>query len=263
MKKFILWSLAVLIGLPVLLATFLAFVLFIFFPLQHKWNVYRADAGNDRAWEEADARIVTVAIDILSAGETETATTDIACYRKHWAKPLGIKSGAPSKGISPTSVRTPILVTKLATGGIAEVRLSSACIIAFEENGGSLPRLKHVNRAFIGAPGLPSYCWFSGFRLQDEDILFETTAVTLSYPRIIAIEERPLRSVANRPFVGSSDVNFRPWPRSNHQPVSFSGQQGKDLRSARWDAERSCWSSRSDQCDQELTRYCGANPRTW
>ncbi len=60
MTKIILWIIGIVVGVPLAVVTFGAFMLFVFNPSKHAWNIYRMDAKNDLVWEEAIARVVTL-----------------------------------------------------------------------------------------------------------------------------------------------------------------------------------------------------------
>lgn len=137
--KIVLWIIGIFVGVPVLVVTFGAFMIFGFYPAQHAWNVHRMDAKNDRVWEEAVARVVTVEAELGIEAGIQTIRTDIACYEGYYARPLSLKSGAPTSGLAPKSVGFETLQAELPTGAILDINLRSLCYTVFHTDISSLP----------------------------------------------------------------------------------------------------------------------------
>ena len=87
MAKALLWVLGILVGVPAAVVAFFVFMLFVFYPIQHAWNVYRMDAKNDVVWANDLARIATVEIKLFSDGSANLnmGASDIGTGTKTWA----------------------------------------------------------------------------------------------------------------------------------------------------------------------------------
>lgn len=245
------------VGVPVAVVLFGAFVLFAFYPAQHAWNVFRMDAKNDRVWENAIARVVTVEAKLGSEDRVDTLKTDIICYEGHWARPFDMKAGAPATGIAPKSIGFEVLQADFPTGAILDINLRFLCAHAFNSKVKDLPLKFRYDQINILAPDLSLYCPFSYNRRSDE-FAIQTDAAWVSHPHIVAIKEQPLRNLATRTDMGTSQTPSttsgfsRRWNEINRSRRSGRGA---------WRAKQACWTDTVGRCHEALTRYCGKNLR--
>ncbi|MCG7522764.1 hypothetical protein [Ruegeria sp. Ofav3-42] len=252
MRKVILWIIGIAIGVPALVVAFGAFMLFVFYPAKHALNVYRMDAKNERVWEEGTARVVTVEAELRTTSGIEELETDIICYQGHFARPWTLKNGAPRTGVTPTSVGFESLQVDFPTGATLDIDLYNLCVEAFRTETPKMPIKLEFSDMFVVAPELKLYCSFKlPNRLSEK--FFQTDAAWVSYPRIVSIDERLLKSTTTISEMGSSEV-----PLIGSR---FGRRWGLDFHRSNWSSEKQCWTGRIGQCDEEMNNYCGTNPR--
>lgn len=257
MVKFILWTIGLIIGVPTAFVAFNAFMVFVFYPWLHPRNVERMDAKNDLVWEEAIARIVTVEAELGTMEGTEKLTTDVVCYEGYFARAWNLKDGGPDTGFRPKSIGFEALQAVFPTGATLDIDLSYLCSKVFRMENNELPLKLGHNQTYIVAPELSLYCPFynSEHSGRSKSNALQTDAGWVGHPYIVAIEMRPLRTLATRSEMGSSEVPSvssgfaRRW--------EWATRTGK----SHWNAEKACWTDRVGRCDEALTYYCGKNPR--
>lgn len=248
MVKFILWTIGLIIGLPIAFVTYIAFMIFVYHPAYHSWSVKRMDAKNDRVWEEATARVVTVEASLTTPEGTEELTTDIICYQGYFARPLTPTGGPQETGNRPKSIGFESLQAELPTGATLDIDLRSLCSKAFSMDINDLPLRFEYNEMNIVAPDLSLYCKFPPHRGT-----LHTDAGEVSYPYIVAVKQQPLRTLVTRSDMGSSAT---PYISSG-----FARRWGLNMRRSSWKGGKGCWGGRSGQCNEAMTNYCGENPR--
>ncbi len=213
------------------------------------------DAKNDLVWEEAVARIVTVEVELKTAERTEMLTTDVICYEGYYARPWNLKNGGPTTGFEARSTRYEALEAALPTGASLFVGIRGLCrkALLIDVDIKELPQEIGFNTVKVVAPELLLFCSFPrGYRDQRTTLVY-TDALTVSLPEIVALEDRPLRTVVARADIisddrGWSSESFRRW--------------GRDLRRSNWEDDKDCWNtSVGGQCSEIMTNFCGANPR--
>ncbi|MEM9394596.1 MAG: hypothetical protein AAGA38_12100 [Pseudomonadota bacterium] len=206
MVRVLLWALGILVGVSVSVVAFGAFMHFVFHPAKHQWNVHRMDARNDQVWEEGVARIVTVAAELEGSDASETVKSEIVCYEGYYARPWSLKLGATSSGMAPTSLEPEALQAEFPTGATLDISLRSLCNTVFVETSQELPQKFEHNQINIVAPDLSLHCQFNAFRSHSGEFALRTDAGWVGHPSIVAIEERPLKSVSTRSDLGSSET---------------------------------------------------------
>jgi len=117
----------------------------------------------------------------------------------------------------------------------------------------ALPLKVDLSIAQIVAPELSLYCSFPFYLRRSRQSLLFTDAAIISFPYIVALEEQPLRTLATRSEMGSSET-----PSISY---GFTRRWGSDMRRSDWKDDKGCWSGRVSQCNDEMTNYCGTNPR--
>lgn len=251
MVRFLLSLVGCAIGAAIIFVVWMAVHYFVYAPAKHAWNVYRMDAKNDRVWEEGIARVVRVEVELGTAERVETLGTEIICYEGYFAQTQTLKSEL-SSGLKPRSIGFEAVQAELPTGAVLDIELSWLCDTAFRVKPEELPyRLEH-STMYVVPPGSPAYCGFSSSR-RAGPIHFQTDAGWVGHPHIVTIEERPLRSLATRADLGSSET-----------PTIYSGfyrRWGLDMSPSSWSDKLDCWTGKPGQCDAAITRHCGKNPR--
>ncbi|MEO9516918.1 MAG: hypothetical protein ABJH45_00205 [Paracoccaceae bacterium] len=254
MSKALLWIIGILIGVPAAIVAFLAFLLFVFYPLQHSWNVYRMDAKNDRVWQEGIARVVTVEADLGGGKDIKTLTAQVVCYEGYFAKPFRLKSGAPRTRQGPRSVGFETLQGKFPTGATVDINLRFLCNRVFSTQDIELPlKFKH-NEAAIVAPELSLYCRFRN-KGTTSPYAIHTDAGWVGHAYITAIEKRDLSSLTTRSEMGSSETPSITSGFTRRWPWAFGSH------SSGWKAKDACWTGRAGVCNEALTNFCGKNPK--
>lgn len=253
MAKFILWTIGLIIGVPTAFVAFNAFMIFVFYPWLHPWNVKRMDAKNDLVWEEAIARVVTVEAELGTTEHVVKLTTDVVCYEGYFATAWNLKNGGPETGIGPKSIGFEALQAKFPTGAMLDIDMWRLCDEALLMDIDELPLKVEYSNAQIVGPELSLYCSFPFFISPSDETLLRTDVGWVSFPYIVSLEERPLRTLATRSDMGSSET-----------PSIYSGftrRWGSDMRRSNWKDDEGCWSGRIGSCDEAMTNYCGKNPR--
>ncbi|WP_170766348.1 hypothetical protein [Ruegeria lacuscaerulensis] len=252
MRRAILWIIGIVIGVPFLVVALGAFMLFVFYPAKHALNVHRMDAKNERVWEEGIARVVTVEAEIRTTSGVEKLESDIICYQGHFARPWTLKNGAPKTGITPTSVGFESLQVDFPTGATLYIDLHHLCVEAFRIEIKKMPLKLDGSDMFVVAPELKLYC---SFRLPNRlsEKFFQTDAAWVSYPKIVSIDERLLKSTTTISEMGSSEVSLI--------GSRFARRWGLDFHRSNWRSDKKCWTDKTGQCDEAMNNYCGTNPR--
>lgn len=247
------WILALVIGLPLVIAMWAAFFLFVFFPAQHVLNVWRMDAKTAKLWETAEAQVVTISAQIASDAGVDVLENQIICYDGYFARPLSLKAGAPTAGESPRSVGVQALIGEFPTGGILDMDFSLLCNRVQRGGIGALAQGLEPRELHIVAPTRDQYCKFNPRQAGRSEVL-RTEGGWVSNPEIKSLRTRPLREVATLADLGTTD--------SRKTPTSFSRRWGwsPDRKFSIWSAEEQCWKADGRTCDDELTRICGGKP---
>ncbi len=212
------------------------------------------DAENALLWEAAIARVVTVEVELRTAERRERLTTDVVCYEGYFARPWNFKYGGPTTGFEARSTGYEALEAELPTGASLFVGMRGLCrkALLMDMDIEELPKEIGFTTVKVVAPELLLYCPSPRGYMDQRLTLVYTDALTVSLPEIVALEEWPLRTVVARADLisddrGWSSESFRRW--------------GDELSKSHWKDGEGCWSDRVGQCSEELTNYCGANPR--
>ena len=254
MTKIILLAIGLIVGVPAVLVALSAFQIFVFNPWQHLRNVERMDAKNDLVWEESVARVVTVEAELRTMDRTEKLTVDVVCYEGNFATAWSLKGSGQKTGIGPKSIGFEALQAELPTGGTLDIDMWRLCDEALLMDIEELPLKVEYSNAHIVGPELSLYCRFYPSRASGS-ILINTDAARVGYPYIVALEERPLQTLATRSEMGSSETPSvsngfaRRW--------EWATRTGK----SHWNAEKACWTDNVGRCSETLTNYCGINRR--
>ncbi|MEO0915572.1 MAG: hypothetical protein AAFY31_01075 [Pseudomonadota bacterium] len=252
MKRAILWVVGIVVGVPLAIVTLIAFMLFVFYPLQHAWNVRAADSRNANVWDESTARVVTVEVTVHSEVGPETLQTDVVCHRGHFARPWTLKSGAPATGVAPRSIGSEALEADFPTGAQLFVELRFLCHRVFREEVLDPPWQLKNSQMYVFSSQDSLYCSFSDIGRGGNYVL-QTDAARVEHPIIVAISEKPLASVATLADLGTSET-----PSTS---AEFARTWGREMRRSNWHKEKACWTGRAGVCSDVMTRACGANPR--
>lgn len=251
MIKLILWAVGLIIVVPTAMVAYTAFAFYIYYPWQHPRNIERMDAKNDVVWEEATARIVTVETELGTAEGTEKLSTEVVCYEGYFATKWSIKSGAPKTGFGPRSIGFETLQAKFPTGATLLIDFRRLCDDAIQLEIDKVPLKVRYSTMNIAAPELSLYCSFSFNRNYNVTRIYRADE-WVSYPYIVALEDRPLRSLATRSEMGSSEkpsIYF-----------GFARQWGSDMSRSDWKEDKECWDDNVGRCNEEMTNYCGKMP---
>jgi len=253
MVKFLLWTIGLIIGVPIAILALNVFLIYVVYPWTHTWNVSRMDAKNDLVWEQAVARVVTVEAKLGTKERTETLTTNIVCYEGYFATAWNLKNGGPRTGSGSKSIGFETLQTKLPTGGTLDINLRWLCREAFRTDVDELPLKLEYSDAHIVGPEQSLYCKFHSATRRSAANILHTDAGRVSFPYIVALKEQPLRSLATRSDMGSSET-----PSISS---GFTRRWGTDMRRSDWKSEKGCWGDGSGVCNETMTNYCGKNPK--
>ena len=256
MKKAVLWIVGLVVGVPIAVVTFGAFMLFAFYPAKHAWNVYRMDAKNDRVWEDAIARVVTVEAKLGSEESVNTLETVIVCYKGYWARSWNLKAGAPASGIGPKSIGFEVIQADFPTGATLDINLRFLCNRVFQDDIKGLPLKFRYNEINIVAPELSLYCPFH-YNQRSDEYAVQTDAGWVSHPYIVSVKKQPLRNLAARADMGTSETPSV----SSGFAMRWRGITETGRGRSHWKSEMACWTDGFGRCNEALTRYCGKNPR--
>lgn len=254
MAKAVLWIVSIVVGVPAAIAVFGAFMIFVFYPAKHSWNVYRMDAKNERVWQEAVARVVTVEAELGTAERVKTLKSDVICYEGYSARAWNLKAGAPTSGMATKSIGFETLQAEFPTGATLDIDLRFLCNSVFRMDINELPLKFRHNEINIVAPVLSLFCKFHNIG-DTGTYALHTDAGWVGHPYIVAIEERPLRTLATRSDIGSSETPSvssgftRRWEGTYGRSPSY------------WKAEKACWTDQVGRCHEALTNFCGKTPR--
>lgn len=249
MKRVILWSIAILVGIPLAFIAVLAFLFFVFYPLEHRWNLHKAGNLNDQVWEDSTARIATVEVQITGDGQTRTLSKDIVCYQGNFARPWNLKDGRPARGVTSHSTGPEALEVDFDKGASLYIDLQFMCGRVGRDAGLALPHIYEFSQMYIVGLSGTLYCSFRDTDLT-RPFVIDTAAVQVSRPTIISVTEKPLRSVAAR-----EDMEPAQTPSVTS---GFKRRWGIDIRRSNWREADACWSDRVGRCSNEMTRSCGA-----
>lgn len=256
MSRAVRWGFGVVVGLPAAVIAFGILRVFVFYPVQHAWNVHRMDAKNAGVWEDANASVVTVEAELGTKKGVETLKTEIVCYKGYYARAWSPKSGPPETGLAATSIGFEALQAELPSGGTLDISLRSLCSQVDRVDWEKLPVVLTNNGINIVAPDLSLYCRF-GYTGAIHEFALQTDAVWVGYPYVTAIEERPLRTLASLSEMGSSDSPFV----SSAFAQRWEGSIGKGH--GRWKSREACWTDQLGLCHEALTNQCGRIPSSW
>lgn len=205
-RGYLILLLSVFVGVPLAIAGFAAFSFFVYSPLLHKWHVYRMDAKNDVVWVEEIAKVATVEMELYAGDASKTLSQDIICFQGHWARPWTMKGGPPHTGEGPMSVGLEALETEWVDGSVLFVSFRRFCRHLYREDSSNLPaNIKEVEVALLPRD-LSFRCRYPRHKATDRYIMV-TDAGKLGYPTVVSINDAPLKSVATREQVGSSQVS--------------------------------------------------------
>ncbi|MCY4334675.1 MAG: hypothetical protein OXC60_08390 [Litoreibacter sp.] len=253
MKRPLIWILALVLGLPLVLAMWGAFFLFAVFPLQHVYNTWRMDAKTAKLWETAEAQVITLSAQLASDAGGERIENRIICYNGHFARPFTLKAGAPFAGNTPRSVGEQALIAQLPTGGVLDVDFPLLCNRIMRGGIGALVQDLTPNDVYIVAPSLEQQCAFPREGHSSAELL-RTEAFWVSRPEITTITTQRLRDVVPLDALGSTDTRQTPARFSERWTwAQFEGD-------SKWKPDENCWAPRGLQCNAELTRICGGAP---
>jgi len=257
MAKVVIWIVIIVVAVPVALVTYVAFDLYVYRPAKHSWNVSRMDAENDQVWEEAVARVVTVEVELGTSQRVRTLKTDVVCYEGYFAKAWDLKAGGLRTGISAKSIGFEAFQAEFPPGATLDIDFTFLCRDVFRMESNELPLKLVRNGIYIVAPELSLYCQFSntGRSGRSTSNALQTDVGWVGYPTIVAIKMRPLRTLATRSDMGSSEV-----PSA---PLGFSRRWDRATRfhKSHWNVEKTCWTDNQRRCSETLTSYCGKNLR--
>lgn len=209
------------------------------------------DTKNDLVWEEAVARVVTVESEVGTKEGPETLATNIVCYEGYFATKWNLKSGGPKAGVRPKSIGFETLQAKLPSGGMLDLNLFKLCDQALLMDINELPLKVRRSRLNVVAPELSLYCSFPFNRRPDVPRIYIGKR-WVTYPYIVALEELPLRSLASRSDMGSSEMS------ANYGSLWYRWE--RYMRRSNWKSDKKCWGGNSGGCNETMTNYCGRKP---
>ncbi len=239
-KKQLLWVLGILLGLPLLFFGFLAFMLFVFYPLQHKVQVALADRANSALWETDEARAATLEIDVTHDGNMQTLSAEMICYESEVARPWTLKEGAPKRYTSQQYDGPDALEMLLENGASIMIEIDYPCRLFLPASDSDLWDLESLD-VYVVNENATHYC---RERIQSG---WSASDLSISAARLSDKEIAPLRSLIPRDEFSSSST----LPSS-----SLWEKHGSNLRKAHWSEKHGCWIGNGGLCDPELSALC-------
>lgn len=238
--KQVLWIFGGLLAVPALLLTFIAFMLFVFYPLQHKVHVAQADRANARAWETVEARVATLEVDVSHLGATQTLSADLICYKGQVAKPWDLKGGGAKRYASDHYEGPDFLEMSLEGGATVLIEFDHPCFFYLGRTEHASVNLSRLNVYVIGSEER-RYC------RSDLGAGWEAADLSLSQARLSDVTTAPLRTLTPRDQLKSS---------STRPSSGFRMRYGHNIRRPIWNSQRACWIGNGGMCDTEMTALC-------
>lgn len=236
-----LWIVGLALGLPLLAAAFFAFMLFVFYPIQHRVHVHQADRANTAAWETADAQVAVVSVDLSNGNTTRTASTELICWQGETARPWDLKDGAPRRFTGVRAERPEFLETGLTSGATVFVSLRNLCSSLQRNDDEETQRILQYAELRIISSESQRYCRLtSGAR--------PTGPVAMSSLRLDRVETRPLRDVIAQDALSGSATPMSASP--------FWQRYQNTFRRTIWRPIDHCWTGFGSTCDPVLTTVC-------